>query len=345
MSASNHRVKEYESVHHLISRIAHRVYFLGEDERSEFLDLIFRAAAFCGLEVIGWCIMTNHFHVLVYLPMPEDLSEEELIRRYGVLKGEKAANRFEHEIQRLRRQGESGEAMAAEKFEALRRRMYNVGEYMKIVKQTFTEMYNSRKDHAGTMWEAVYKDKVVPRKTKDLSDVLCYQHLNPIRAAVTSDLTAYEWSSLSAFARGDKRAEKGMRFVYGEGITREEILEVHCRRMYELLEEVKLERAKEIVRKRAVGLCVPTDHLTSEAMVAETAAHLERVQQSFVELKTKCDNSMSREDRRKRGEDMLVMALKEFPKMNARELSNRTGIPTSTIYVYLRSLKAAGRIL
>ena len=92
MAVSNNRVKERNTVHHLISRIAHRVYFLKDEECQDFLSMMFRVAEFSGIRLLGWCIMTNHFHVLVYLPEEEDLDEAEIVRRYGVLKGRMAAN-------------------------------------------------------------------------------------------------------------------------------------------------------------------------------------------------------------------------------------------------------------
>ena len=39
MANSNGRVKDYGTVHHLVSRIAHRVYFLKEEERGDFLEM------------------------------------------------------------------------------------------------------------------------------------------------------------------------------------------------------------------------------------------------------------------------------------------------------------------
>ena len=61
--------------YHLISRIAHRAFFLTEDERTRFVDLLWRAAAFSGVEVLAYCFMTNHFHSLVYVPPPRELSD------------------------------------------------------------------------------------------------------------------------------------------------------------------------------------------------------------------------------------------------------------------------------
>ena len=59
----------------MISRIAHRAFFLTEDERTRFVDLLRRAAAFSGVEVLAYCFMTNHFHILVYVPPSRELSD------------------------------------------------------------------------------------------------------------------------------------------------------------------------------------------------------------------------------------------------------------------------------
>ena len=98
MAVSNNRVKERNTVHHLISRIAHRVYFLKDEECQDFLSMMFRVAEFCGIRLLGWCIMTNHFHVLAYLPEKEELDEKEVVRRYGVLKGALVANMLANEL-------------------------------------------------------------------------------------------------------------------------------------------------------------------------------------------------------------------------------------------------------
>lgn len=54
--------------------------------------------------------------------------------------------------------------------ERLRRRMYSMPEYMKMIKQWFTEDYNARHVHKGTMWEATYRDRTSPYPESDFSD-------------------------------------------------------------------------------------------------------------------------------------------------------------------------------
>ena len=129
MSNSSSRSKEYETVHHITSRIAHKVRFLQEEaERNDLIEMIRRAAEFTGVKLLGWCIMINHFHILAFLPAPVHVDEREVLRRYGILKGAKGAAAFEDQLAKLRLEGEAGCREAEHLLAALRKRMYSIGE-------------------------------------------------------------------------------------------------------------------------------------------------------------------------------------------------------------------------
>ena len=72
-------------VYHLISRVAHRAFFLNAEERARFVELLKRVAAFSGIELLAYCVMTNHVHILVFVPEPEELSDEEVLSRMRIL--------------------------------------------------------------------------------------------------------------------------------------------------------------------------------------------------------------------------------------------------------------------
>ena len=56
------RVIEQNRCYHLISRVAHRAFFLDADERTWLTDLIRRTAAFSGVKLMSYSvIMSNHF--------------------------------------------------------------------------------------------------------------------------------------------------------------------------------------------------------------------------------------------------------------------------------------------
>ena len=71
--------------YHLISRIANRAFCLTDEERTRFVERLWRVAKFSGIEVLAYCFMSNHFHILVYVPDPRELSDAELLARIRAL--------------------------------------------------------------------------------------------------------------------------------------------------------------------------------------------------------------------------------------------------------------------
>ena len=53
---------------HLISRIANRAFFLNDEKKTRFVERLWRVATFSCVEVLAYCFMSNHFHILVYVP-------------------------------------------------------------------------------------------------------------------------------------------------------------------------------------------------------------------------------------------------------------------------------------
>ena len=344
MANSNKRNKECETIHHLVSRIAHRVYFLKETERMDLLEIIRRASEFTGIRLLGWCVMGNHFHILVYLPAPMIVDEGEVLSRYGILKGAKAERDMETAIAEWRSGGESGLRRIEEWMADQRKRMYSVASFMKIVKQWFTVEYNRRNAHKGTLWEAAYFDRVVARNEADMAKCLAYIHLNPIRAAATDKFDGYPWSSYTAFRRGDATAISGMRFVYGEEIPDSEIELAHEALLESLLEEEKLRRAEEIARKRASGYEMPADPLTDEAMIAQTAARLAEVQKASMVLRNAQSNERRRKEKGALREEEILALIKSNPDMDVPSLAERLSVGLSMAYLLVGRLKKQGRI-
>lgn len=88
------RLNPSNRCYHLISRVAHRAFFLTEEKRTCFVDLLWRAASFSGVEVLAYCIMTNPFHLLVYVSQPRELSDDELLERAGHIRFTGGTSRF-----------------------------------------------------------------------------------------------------------------------------------------------------------------------------------------------------------------------------------------------------------
>ena len=378
------RNKEYGTVHHLTSRIAHRVFFLKEEERNDFMSLMKRVSAFSGVELIGWCIMKNHFHIYVYLPVPPALTDEEVLERYRLLKGdgerifsdedddrcenpygrevgsecqtptanfeESGVEGFGSECQTPTAKFGPGCAEARSKMVAsIRKRMYSIAEYMRMIKKWFSDHYNERNGHKGTMWESVYGDHsfFLPADEDDftdLRDILAYIHLNPIRAAVTDRYDGYEWSSYTEFRRGGEEAVRGMRLAYAGYDNDAEIAATHEMRMSGLLEDWKRRRAEAIARKRADGYEIPDDPLTDEAMVAQAAAHAAEVQKRMEYLHAERQLAKGAKEKRELICGQIVCAKKLHPEFSAEEIAAMIEVPARTVYRYIANMKKEGRL-
>ena len=70
--------------YHCLSRVVNRDFVLGDVEREKFLELLRQYEAFCQVRVVTYCVMSNHFHVLLEVPQRPaevELSDEDLLQR------------------------------------------------------------------------------------------------------------------------------------------------------------------------------------------------------------------------------------------------------------------------
>jgi hypothetical protein len=75
-----------DGYYHVVSRINGRARLLTDTRREGFCELQGRVAGFCGVEVLTYCFMENHFHLLVRVPGEVgEIDDEELLRPRGVV--------------------------------------------------------------------------------------------------------------------------------------------------------------------------------------------------------------------------------------------------------------------
>ena len=72
--------------YHCLSRVVDRQFIVHEAEKDQFVSLLREHEAFCEVEVLTYCVMDNHFHVLVEVPKrPEVLSMNRLVAQASSL--------------------------------------------------------------------------------------------------------------------------------------------------------------------------------------------------------------------------------------------------------------------
>ena len=185
---------------------------LFDDRAKEVLrKAIWQVADFSGVEVLSYCVMSNHFHVLVRVPDGEELAvdNKELLRRYGVLYPNPTEYQqmhrevFEH---LLREGGEDGEQLRCRMLV----RMHDISQYMKTLKQRYTMWYNRTHNRVGTLWSERFKSVLVEGEVAALQIVAGYIDLNPVRAGIVKDPKDYRWSSYGEAVAGSDRARSGL---------------------------------------------------------------------------------------------------------------------------------------
>src|SRR5690606_36642805 len=136
-----------------------------------------------GMEILAYCIMSNHFHVLIRVrSVPEaGLSRDELLHRYRLLyETSNSVDYPDADRMSLILAREDEEAARWER--RLRLRMGDVSDFMKTLKQRFSVWYNRSRGRFGTLWAERFRSIIVQDDSMCLQTVAAYIDLNPVRA-------------------------------------------------------------------------------------------------------------------------------------------------------------------
>ena len=60
------------ALYHCISRVVDKQKILGTEEKEKFVQYMREYEAFCQVRILTYCVMSNHFHILVEVPEPPE---------------------------------------------------------------------------------------------------------------------------------------------------------------------------------------------------------------------------------------------------------------------------------
>lgn len=202
------------AIYHCISRVVDRRFVFGDVEREHFRMSMRMQENFSGCRVLSYCIMSNHFHILLEVPpMPEGgISDEELLKRLSATNTEALVAVVAKELAEARAVG--AVARVEEIHARFTYRMHNLSEFMKTLLQRFTRWFNRTHQRSGTLWEERYKSVIVESGVAART-MAAYIDLNPVRAGMVSDPAEYRWSSYGEAVGGGpkgngKKARAGL---------------------------------------------------------------------------------------------------------------------------------------
>ncbi|WP_273266794.1 transposase [Flexistipes sinusarabici] len=179
--------------YHVISRTVGGEFLLGDVEKEKLMSVIMQFSSLYFVSVIGYCIMDNHFHLLVKTLSVEDVNNEELKERLSRHNKNISNEITESEILRYKE------------------KLTDISEYVKSIKMTFSRWYNKRNNRRGYLWGDRFKSVLV-ESGESLLNMLAYIDLNPVRAKICSKPEEYRWCSFS-----DRLAKKNDDFLSFEG--------------------------------------------------------------------------------------------------------------------------------
>jgi putative transposase len=202
-----------DAVYHCMTRTVNGELLFKDREKEILRKMIWQVADFSGVQVLTYCIMSNHFHVLVRVDDGQEISDAELMRRYKVLypkptKYQEASAALMAKT--LEEGGEEAEAIRRK----LRARMGDVSEFMKAVKQRFSVWYNRSHQRYGTLWAERFKSVLVEGKGNPLQTMAAYIDLNPVRAGLVDDPKDYRFCGYAEAVSGLLKAKVGIRCVW-----------------------------------------------------------------------------------------------------------------------------------
>ncbi|MFO8027123.1 MAG: transposase, partial [Opitutales bacterium] len=85
MKVRRTKVSGADAVYHCMTRVVNGERLFGDGEKEVLRRMIHQVADFSGVEVLTYCVMSNHFHVLLRVPAGQEVDDAELLRRYSVL--------------------------------------------------------------------------------------------------------------------------------------------------------------------------------------------------------------------------------------------------------------------
>ena len=233
------RIPEDRAVgfYHCISRVVDRRFIFEEEEKEHFVALMRECEAFCEVRILTYCLMSNHFHILVEVEKrPENpLTADEILAKLEKLSGYQNVGAVRQKIEMFRNAKDSaGEEGYLDSF---RVRMWDVSFFIKMIKQRFSHWYNRRAGRKGTLWEERFKSVLVDGAGDALVTMSAYIDLNPVRGGIVKDPKEYRWSGYGEAVAGRKGAKLGLQTVVtamrkGKEESLSKALELYRMRIY-----------------------------------------------------------------------------------------------------------------
>ncbi len=244
---------------------------MNDPEKEVFRKILMQCEVFYGIRVLTYCIMSNHFHVLVEVPEPKELTEDEILSRVAALYPVKFVIGLRKDLDAFRDAGLPD--LAQKRLDSFTRRMWNLSNFMKSLKQRFSTFYNRNNNRKGTLWEERFRSIIVEGEESALLTMALYIDLNPIRAGISADPADYRFCGYGEAVAGGESARSGIsRLVHWRSGAWKEMHSEYRRLLYATGEESSVRKG--FTREEMKDVEAAAGHLPAGAALRHRIRYL-----------------------------------------------------------------------
>ena len=192
-------------VYHCVSRVVGGQFLLENLEKEKFRKMMWAQAEFSGVDIVSYCLMSNHVHLLIRVPAENRPSDREILGRISKFYGAKHAV-----TKRLATLIETEGGLSKDLRDRFLSRMGDISIFNKELKQRFSAWYNRQQGRFGTLWAERFRSTIVEGCAETLWVVSAYIDLNPVRAGIVKDPKDYRFCGYAEAVVGGKRIRAGI---------------------------------------------------------------------------------------------------------------------------------------
>lgn len=204
--------------YHCVARCVRRAWLCGKDDytggdyshrKAWVLDRLQSAARVFAMEICAFAVMSNHFHVVLFVDVPKarNWTERQVIKRWQTLFKLPAL------VERYRSgatQGAAEKAAARQMIEEWRGRLTDVSWFLRSVKEPLARQANAEDGCTGRFWEGRFKSQALLDEVGVLL-AMAYVDLNPVRGGLAATPEASSYTSVYERTRARKGKSTGFR--------------------------------------------------------------------------------------------------------------------------------------
>jgi len=179
-----------DGYYHIISRTVLKSYLLDDEARETFLGILRLLSRVYFVKVVTFSLMSNHFHLIVRMLPPEEMSNNDVEERFTIYYNEG-------------KQKKNWRPWHSSDAPRYRRRFGDLSRFVQDLKQRFSRWHNKKRDNQGHVWSERFKS-VMLEDGRALLACMVYVELNSIRAGLVERPEAFRYCGLSHLVTGGR---------------------------------------------------------------------------------------------------------------------------------------------